>query len=64
MTSEALCSDREQRLLQLLYAVALRVNVLARRGPAGPRHDRALWLRAEQECFERAELKSPNVTGR
>lgn len=64
MTPEALRGDREQRLLELLHAVARRADVLARRGPTGPRRDRAIWLRAEQECFERAELKSPNVTGR
>jgi hypothetical protein len=56
--------DRERRLLELLRAVARRADALARGGPAGPRRDRAVWLRAEQECFERAERKAPNLTGR
>ncbi len=64
MTPEPPGGDREQRVLELLQSVARRADRLARRGPSGPRHDRAIWLRAEQECFERAERKAPNVTGR
>ncbi len=58
----ALRGIEAEALLELQLEVARRADLMARRTGSAQIGDRRLWLRAEQEIFERAEKQRLGVT--
>ncbi|MGH7944994.1 MAG: hypothetical protein ACREH8_13420 [Opitutaceae bacterium] len=56
------CDGHEVALLNLQLGVARRADELARYCDSSRWGDRRIWLRAEQEIFERVETIGQNVT--